>query len=342
MTTRKSRIRTRRGAPWTIAELNQLGKTPDSVLAKRFTRTIREIVEEREARGMGLPVGLRRWTAREIKLLGTMNDAELGRRLRRSKEQVRRQRWSFKIPPFQPPQLGKPWKPREIKLLGTLRDKDLARRLKRSKCSVEIMRIRLGIPVFARTNRLYAPAEDAVIRKYSVAEAARRIGRGKYCILARRRAIGVAKTTLHRPWTEKEVALLGTVPDLELARRLNRTKGSIVDKRNQLRIYRYRNRPGYGAWKGIEDALLGKFADSEVARRLGRPKRVVRRRRNKLGIPSFWMKREWTAAETALPGKLPDQVVAEKLVRPAKHVMLKRRALRIFFRGFNPVTGSRE
>jgi len=93
-------------------------------------------------------------------------------------------------------------------------------------------------------------------------------------------------------------------------------------------------------------SFVGRFEGQEgfpeVARRLGRPKRVVRRRRNKLGIPSFWMKREWTAAETALLGKLPDQVVAEKLVRPAKHVMLKRRALRIFFRGFNPVTGSRE
>jgi|SRR5690242_8996275 len=50
------RIKTaRRTKPWTIAELKQLGKTPDSILARRLVRTIKEVVAERERRRIGLP-----------------------------------------------------------------------------------------------------------------------------------------------------------------------------------------------------------------------------------------------------------------------------------------------
>src|SRR5712672_2207705 len=88
----------RRGAPWSQAELKRLGKTPDSVLARRAKRTIKEIVAERTARRIALPTAARPWTAREINLLGRLNDVELSRRLRRSPEAVRRQRLSLHIP----------------------------------------------------------------------------------------------------------------------------------------------------------------------------------------------------------------------------------------------------
>jgi hypothetical protein len=58
--------------PWTLAEMKQLGRTPDSVLARRSGRTIHEVVAMRESRGLGLVTGPRPWAAREIKLLGTM------------------------------------------------------------------------------------------------------------------------------------------------------------------------------------------------------------------------------------------------------------------------------
>src|ERR1035437_1539119 len=93
-------VRRRRGAPWSVAELKQLGKRPDSVLARRMGRTIKEVVAMRESRRIKLPTPPRRWTAREIRLLGTMNDAELGRCLRRRDSSVRDQRIALKIPPF--------------------------------------------------------------------------------------------------------------------------------------------------------------------------------------------------------------------------------------------------
>jgi hypothetical protein len=84
----------RRGAAWTLAELKQLGRKADSVLARRMGRTLKEVVAMRESRRIRLPTPLRPWTAREIRLLGTMNDAELARRLRRQQHQVWHQRFA--------------------------------------------------------------------------------------------------------------------------------------------------------------------------------------------------------------------------------------------------------
>jgi hypothetical protein len=109
----------RRGALWTIAELKQLGKTPDSVLARRTGRTIQEIVAERENRRIKLETGPRRWTAREIKMLGRLNDFEVARRLRRSKGSVRRQRIALRIPALHP-LIGRFWTRDEDKLFGIM------------------------------------------------------------------------------------------------------------------------------------------------------------------------------------------------------------------------------
>ena len=91
----------RRGADWTMAELQQLGKTPDSVLARLTGRTIREVVEMREPQRIGLPEPWRRWTAREINLLGTMSDLEYARRLGRTLSVVAKRRVKLGITAYQ-------------------------------------------------------------------------------------------------------------------------------------------------------------------------------------------------------------------------------------------------
>ena len=56
--------------PWSAAEIRQLGRVRDSVLARRFGRTIKDVVAERQRQRIGLSVETRRWTTREIKFLG--------------------------------------------------------------------------------------------------------------------------------------------------------------------------------------------------------------------------------------------------------------------------------
>src|SRR5580693_8130809 len=85
-------IKHQREARWTIAELKLIGKVPDSVLARRTGRTIKEIVEERQRRRIRLETPPQRWTARETKLLGRYFDEELARRFRRPAHDVARHR----------------------------------------------------------------------------------------------------------------------------------------------------------------------------------------------------------------------------------------------------------
>jgi len=119
----------RQGARWTLAELKQLGRTPDSVLARREGRPIREAVAMRVSRRVALPTPGRRWTARESRLLGTKPDAEVARRLRHPDAAVRLQRLALKIPAFKFQSLYKSWTSAEIRLVGTAADPEIARRL---------------------------------------------------------------------------------------------------------------------------------------------------------------------------------------------------------------------
>ena len=75
---------------------------PNSVLARRAGRTIKEVVAMRKSRGLSLAKGPRGWTAREIRLLGTQPDLEVARRLHREKTSVGLQRAALKIPIFKP------------------------------------------------------------------------------------------------------------------------------------------------------------------------------------------------------------------------------------------------
>ena len=85
----------------------------------------------------------------------------------------------------------------------------------------------------------------------------------------------------HGPlWTPEDIALLGTVPDVEVARRTGRTLEAVRQKREELGI---RN-PAGNRWLAEEIALLGALPDREVARRLGRSLQSVTQKRIKLRI----------------------------------------------------------
>ncbi len=136
---RRKRKIARTGTLWKVGELKQLGQAPDSVLARRSQRTIKDVVAMRESRRVALITPPRRWTAREIRLLGTMSDLETARRLRRSAGAVRNHRLLLKIPVFKSRALTRAWTRAEFRLLGTAIDREIARRL---GCPVHVVRAR--------------------------------------------------------------------------------------------------------------------------------------------------------------------------------------------------------
>jgi hypothetical protein len=166
---KKMRRRVRRGAPWTVSEVKQLGKVPDSVLARRTGRTIKEIVAEQMARRSRILGGPRRRTAREIKLLGRLNDAEVAARLGRNVTVVQRRRWRLRIavPRIPGVKASLPKSPRlrrrltagEERLLGTAPDKEIAACLQIGLAAVERRRQELKIAVFGTKGW---PLDDAM------------------------------------------------------------------------------------------------------------------------------------------------------------------------------------
>jgi hypothetical protein len=84
----------------------------------------------------------RRWKPDEDKLLGTLSDAEIGRRLGRNPKVVgvRRRQLGLVAVRY--------WRPEDDRLLGTVSDKEVARRLGRSLRGVIRRRVRLRIPAW--------------------------------------------------------------------------------------------------------------------------------------------------------------------------------------------------
>jgi hypothetical protein len=95
---------------------------------------------------------------------------------------------------------------------------------------------------------------------------------------AERRLAANLITGYHGPlWAAEETALLGQVPDAEVA---GRTVGAVRQKREEFGI----PNPAGNRWRCDEIALLGTLPDCEVARRLGRSLQSVTQKRIKLGI----------------------------------------------------------
>jgi hypothetical protein len=129
-------------------------------------------------------------------------------------------------------------------------------------------------------------------------------------------------------WEKWEIDLVGTQPDRELSRRLERTFFAVKGMRARLKrpmagffkrrtrrsAPRTRARRKLRFWTAAEDALLGTAPDRVVARRLTRSVASVAQRRNGLGVPP--VKRPgWSPAEDALLGTLPDKELAARLGR---------------------------
>jgi hypothetical protein len=219
------------------------------------------------------------------------------------------------------------WKRAEIAVLGKVPDAEAARLLRRSLSAVVRRRRGLHIPEFEKTphrtaaRRFWQSKDDEIVRKYTIDEAMRLLGRTRPSILVRRRLLGIRQ---HNPkrWTAKEDALFTKFNNDELAKKLRRSLSSIENRRTRLKVGT--PRPGWRYFTPAEDALLGTASDVEIARRLGRHQSSVQTRRMKLGIPSI--KRPWTPEEDKVLGTAPDADIARRIGR-TEHAIRSRRAV---------------
>jgi len=80
-----------------------------------------------------------------------------------------------------------------------------------------------------------------------------------------------------RPWAKEELALLGKLPDAEVADLTGRTLGTVWQKRRALGIHQQDLR--FREWTPAEDKLVGTSPDAEIARQLGRTESAIKSRR---------------------------------------------------------------
>src|SRR2546422_976993 len=80
-----------------------------------------------------------------------------------------------------------------------------------------------------------------------------------------------------RPWTKDELALLGKLPDAEVADLTDRTFGTVWQKRRALGIDQPALR--FRKWTPAEDKLIGTASDADIAHQLARTESAVKSRR---------------------------------------------------------------
>jgi hypothetical protein len=144
-----------------------------------------------------------------------------------------------------------------------------------------------------------------------------------------------SRTESKRRWTPAEDALLGTMPDPEVAQALQRTALGVRKRRRLLGVPPFAD-PAMRPWPAEEEKLLGTMPDAQLAHRLGRSTTAVKQRRKKRGIPIFGgrtSRREaeedepWMPAEDGLLGRMADETLASRLHRTVGEVSARRREL---------------
>src|SRR6059036_432956 len=114
-------------------------------------------------------------------------------------------------------------------------------------------------------------------------------------------------------WTLQEQALLGKMPDAELARRLGRTVVAVALRRSRLGIPNY-GHPArlFGRWTPEELALLGTMPDRLLGHKLRRTPIAVMCKRSQLNIPAkIEGYHRWRPEDKALLGQRPDAYIAK-------------------------------
>ena len=114
-------------------------------------------------------------------------------------------------------------------------------------------------------------------------------------------------------WTRKHIAMLGTIPDAALARKLGLAVGTVLAKRQKLGIAASRPAKSINWTRDLIDTL-GRIPDREFAKIYRMNVLTVYKKRLDLGIRCYARKSKtwhyWTKKEIALLGKMPDGDVA--------------------------------
>lgn len=337
--------------PLPAAAISLLGTCPDTQLADQFNVTSYLVSETRKKLGIACfekpkaqvskpAISIQNLPAEAISLLGTMSDKKIARRFRVYYKHIASHRTSLGIPAYKIT-TGKnqtEWSSEQIALLGTIPDQDVADRLGITVKQVCAERHKRGVAFFNSRSRwtqeLLAllgtiPDREVAARSNGVFQTAgvrsKRIKEGiALCTISRRHTPAIA-------WTSDMIALIGTLPDQDIADQIGVSRQQVGVRRREMGMAPIKS---LGKWPAELLALLGTITDSEVAARSNGLFRtaVVASKRRKKGIalcamPKKYTYTTWTADKIALIGTLPDQDVADQIGVPLQQVSSRRQKM---------------
>jgi len=176
---------------WTAEEDGWLSVVPDEIISQRTKRSLcsierrkRKLFPEKYKSTKGAPF----WSKAEIRLLGTMTDRELAKKLGRTYRsvEVKRRKMGISVMAIRP---QFKWTAQRNKMLLTHSDRHLAHLW---KCSAKILRCQrraLGIPAIKK-DKAWTQREDRLLWLYGNRDAAKRTGRTAGAVNARRSLLG--------------------------------------------------------------------------------------------------------------------------------------------------------
>lgn len=229
--------------------IRRLGKVSDTELSSEFGVSLHHVRQARLDRG--LPPACREaylWKQAQLDLLGAVPDFELAKSWGMAPNTVGNKRRKLGIPPAVPKTADKQhqWTKKQLSWLGKLPDKTVAQRVGLSATTVQQKRHVLGIAACGPS----AERRDSKI------------------------------------WTDKDIALLGTMSDTKLAKQLGVTRNSLQNKRRQLGIPSFAGSMADKRWTPAVLEQLGKVPDHVIAKQVGITVPAVGLFRNRRGIPA--------------------------------------------------------
>ncbi len=273
-----------------------------------------------------------------LKQLSQRSDQELADQFRVTRYQVRKARMERGIRSTR-----LPWTPRQIALLGTDSDEKIAARLGLTKSSVFVRRKKLGVPAFgqstAEKSHRWTKRQLAWLGKFSDREIADRIGVSNYTVAYKRRSLGIAtrsagsKKSLLDKLNARQIAKLGTAPDIELARLWGTHRHQVALARRCLGIDNFVIQSIEEFWTPELVERLGKTPDREIADELGVSVTRIAGFRNRNGIanqqPDAHQKIDWNPELIKRLGQITDAKLAHELGVSHQLIQQKRNQLGI-------------
>jgi len=256
------------------------------------------------------------WMQKEIARLGKVSDSKLALEIGIPTHAVFAKRRSMGIAALHP-RTSLKWGRKELALLGKHPDAEVARLLKISRKSTIEKRLSLGIPSYAKSSNFWhtwTNREIALLGTRTDAEIAEKIGISPLCVSFKRYKLNIpalnARNAPNRPqrnltdWTKQEIALLGTMTDLEIAGQLDLNHSTIRNERISLSIQPFRKwKRRHSIWSPEVVARLGKEPPRKIAEDIGVSRQRVDQKCIELGIKPFNANPSF-----ATPGHLVDSV----------------------------------